>query len=66
VVNLSVVVGEDGSVVNARMISASPAECGEIAAAAVRTLEYEPALAADQQPIESTIAIAVPFKEVSE
>jgi len=66
VVNLSVVVGVDGSVVSARMISASPAECGEIAAAAVRTLEYEPALASDQQPIESTVAIAVPFKEVSE
>ncbi len=66
VVNLSVVVGEDGSVVSAKVISASPAECGEIAAAAVRTLEYEPALAADQQPVESTIAIALPFKEISE
>lgn len=66
VVNLSVVVGEDGGVVSAKVISATVAECGEIAAAAVRTLEYEPALAADQQPVVSTIAIAVPFKEVSE
>lgn len=65
VVNLSVVVAEDGSVSSARVIAASHAECGEIAEAVVRLFEYEPALAADQLPIEATIAIAVPFKEVS-
>jgi len=64
VVNLSLVVGEDGRVVRARVISAAHPGCGEAAAAAVMELRYEPALAADQLPVETTIAIAIPFKEV--
>jgi len=61
-VGLSLVVAEDGSLANAKVISPSgvPA-CDEIVLAAARRARYKPAIAADGKPVEGRFAASVRF-----
>lgn len=60
-VNLSLLITADGRVARARVLSAEKKECGEAAVALVRGDRYRPAADAAGRPLETTIAVAVPF-----
>ncbi len=58
-VGLSVVVGEDGTVRDARVISPLCPECDRAARAAILRYRFRPAKDAQGQPIESRVAVPV-------
>lgn len=58
-IGVSVTIGEDGLVKNARLLSVVPAACGEAALAAVRKYIYRPAQDARGEPVESTMAVSI-------
>jgi serine/threonine-protein kinase len=61
IVNLSLVIGEDGGVKESRVLAATLAECGEAARAAVEGYRYNPAVDVEGNPVEATIAVAIEF-----
>ena len=63
-VTLSVVVGEDGRVKTFRVLGSPRPECVKAAQDAVLRWKFKPALDAQSQPVEATVAVAVPFQEV--
>ena len=58
-VGLSVTVGADGTVKNAKVISEVCPECDRAALEAIRRSRFKPAMDADGRPMESTLAIAI-------
>jgi len=59
-VNVSVVIGENGQVVKAKIISSGhPPACAKAVREAVLQYVYQPALDVEGNPTESTIAVAV-------
>jgi eukaryotic-like serine/threonine-protein kinase len=58
-VGLTVTVGADGSVKNAKVILEVCPECDRAALEAIRRSRFKPALDADGKPMESTLAISV-------
>jgi hypothetical protein len=52
-------VDEAGAVTSARLLSKVKAECAEEILKAAGTCRFSPALAADGQPVSSTVAIAI-------
>ncbi|MBI1753436.1 MAG: protein kinase [Acidobacteria bacterium] len=63
-VNLSLVVGEDGSVRQCKVLSSIPAECAEAAKAVALRYRFKPALDAQGKPLQTTVAAAVDFPEM--
>jgi serine/threonine protein kinase len=63
-VNVSLLVGEDGSVKACKVLSAIQPECAEAAKAAAVRYRFKPALDAQGQPLETTVAAAVDFPEI--
>jgi len=52
-------VDETGAVISVRLLVKVQPECAESALNAARACRFSPALAADGQPVASTLAIAV-------
>ena len=63
-VNVSLVVGEDGSVRSCKVLSKVPATCAEGARSIALRYHFSPALDAQGRPVETTVAAAVDFPEV--
>ncbi|MFI5167565.1 MAG: protein kinase [Thermoanaerobaculales bacterium] len=61
IVDLSVVIGEDGKVKNTKLLAAQRRECVDAAVEAVRRYRWEPALDSKERPLEATVAVAVQF-----
>jgi len=62
-VNLSLLVGEDGTVKQCKVLSAIRSECAEAAKAVALRYRFKPALDAQGKPIQTTVAAAVDFPE---
>jgi serine/threonine-protein kinase len=62
-VNVSLVVGEDGLVKRCKVLSPLKPECAEAAKAMALRYRFKPALDAEGNPLETTIAAAVDFPE---
>lgn len=62
-VNLSLRVGEDGSVKSCKVLSKVKEECSRAACEAGMRHRFKPALDAKGQPVESSVAIALVFPE---
>jgi hypothetical protein len=61
VVNLSVVIGEDGTVKRTRLLAARRRDCIDPAIEAVARYRWEPAVDGNGRPLEATVAVAVQF-----
>jgi serine/threonine-protein kinase len=62
-VNVALTIAEDGSVKSCKVLSNLKPECMEAAKAAALRYRFKPALDAQGQPLETTIAAAVDFPE---
>jgi serine/threonine-protein kinase len=62
-VNVSLVIAENGSVKSCKVLSNLKPECAEAAQSAAMRYRFKPALDAQGQPLETTIAAAVDFPE---
>jgi outer membrane biosynthesis protein TonB len=56
---MTVTVGVDGTVKNAKVISEVCPECDRAALVSIRRSRFKPALDADGKPMESTLAISI-------
>jgi outer membrane biosynthesis protein TonB len=62
-VNVSLVVGEEGTVKRCKVLSVVPAACAEAARTHAMRYRFKPALDAEGRPVETTVAAAVDFLE---
>ena len=63
-INVSLRVAEDGTVAACKVLTATRPDCAEAAKAVALRYRFKPALDAQGQPLETTIAAAVDFPEV--